>query len=40
LTDGRMTLNLYAGGHMMYLRAVSRAKLHADATKLYPVPPL
>jgi carboxypeptidase C (cathepsin A) len=40
LTDGRMTLNLYAGGHMMYLRAASRAKLHADAAKLYPVPPL
>ena len=40
LTDGRMTLNLYAGGHMMYLRAASRARLHADAAKLYPVPPL
>lgn len=40
LTDGRVTLNLYAGGHMTYLRAAARAKLHADAAKLYPVPPL
>jgi carboxypeptidase C (cathepsin A) len=40
LTDGRTTLNLYAGGHMMYMRAASRAKLHADAAKIYPVPPL
>ena len=40
LTDGRMSLNLYAGGHMLYLRAASRAKLHADAAKLFPVPPL
>ncbi|MEI6202162.1 MAG: hypothetical protein WCP68_09445 [Enhydrobacter sp.] len=40
LTDGRVTLNLYAGGHMMYTRAASRAKLHADAAKIYPVPPL
>jgi carboxypeptidase C (cathepsin A) len=40
LTDGRVTLNLYGGGHMMYLRAASRAKLHADAARIYPVPPL
>ncbi len=40
LTDGRVSFNLYAGGHMMYLRAVSRARLHADAAKLYPAPPL
>ena len=39
LTAGRVSFNLYAGGHMMYLRAVSRARLHADAAKLYPVPP-
>ncbi len=40
LIDGRVTLNLYAGGHMMYLRDGSRAKLHADAARLYPTPPL
>ena len=40
LTEGRVTLSLYAGGHMMYLRSASRARLHADAAKLYPVPPL
>lgn len=40
LTNGRVVQNLYAGGHMMYLRSKSRAKLHADAAKLYPVPPL
>ena len=40
LTAGRVTFNLYAGGHMMYLRTASRARLHADAAKLYPVPPL
>jgi carboxypeptidase C (cathepsin A) len=40
LTNGRVSFNLYAGGHMMYLRAASRARLHADAAKLYPVPPL
>ena len=39
LTDGRVSFNLYAGGHMMYLRAASRARLHADAAKLYPTPP-
>jgi carboxypeptidase C (cathepsin A) len=39
LTNGRVSFNLYAGGHMMYLRALSRARLHADAAKLYPVPP-
>jgi carboxypeptidase C (cathepsin A) len=39
LTAGRVSFNLYAGGHMMYLRALSRARLHADAAKLYPTPP-
>jgi carboxypeptidase C (cathepsin A) len=34
----RVTLNLYAGGHMMYTRAASRARLHADAGKMYPPP--
>ena len=39
LTAGRVTLNLYPGGHMMYLRAASRARLHADAAPLYsPLP--
>lgn len=36
LTVGRVTLSLHPGGHMMYLRAASRAKLHADAERLYP----
>lgn len=40
LTGGRVTFNLYPGGHMMYLRSASRARLHADAAKLYPSPPL
>jgi carboxypeptidase C (cathepsin A) len=39
LTRDRVSLNLYPGGHMMYLRSASRALLHADAAKLYPVPP-
>ncbi len=38
LTDGRVTMSLHAGGHMMYLRAMSRAGLHEDAAKLYPPP--
>jgi carboxypeptidase C (cathepsin A) len=39
LTAGRVTLKLYPGGHMMYLRAASRARLHADAALLYsPLP--
>jgi carboxypeptidase C (cathepsin A) len=39
LTAGRVTLNLYPGGHMMYLRPGSRARLHADAARLYsPLP--
>ncbi len=39
LTSGRVTLNLYPGGHMMYLRPGSRARLHADAARLYsPLP--
>ncbi|MBS0523196.1 MAG: hypothetical protein JSS04_06125 [Proteobacteria bacterium] len=38
LTAGRVSLSLHPGGHMMYLRAASRAGLHADAAKLYPAP--
>jgi carboxypeptidase C (cathepsin A) len=39
LTAGRVTLNLYPGGHMMYLRPGSRARLRADAARLYsPLP--
>jgi carboxypeptidase C (cathepsin A) len=38
LTDRRVTLALHPGGHMMYLRAESRAGLHEDAAKLYPAP--
>ena len=38
LTAGRVTMSLHPGGHMMYLRAVSRAGLHADAAKLFPTP--
>jgi carboxypeptidase C (cathepsin A) len=36
LTTGRVTLSLHPGGHMMYLRAASRAGLHADAARHYP----
>jgi carboxypeptidase C (cathepsin A) len=35
LTAGRVTMNVYPGGHMMYLRPGSRAHLHADAAWLY-----
>jgi carboxypeptidase C (cathepsin A) len=35
LTQDRVTLKLYAGGHMMYLRPASRAALHDDARTLY-----
>jgi len=38
LTKDRVSLSLHPGGHMMYLRAASRAGLHADAAKLYPAP--
>ena len=39
LTADRVTLNLYPGGHMMYLRPGSRARLRADAARLYsPLP--
>jgi carboxypeptidase C (cathepsin A) len=38
LTKDRVTLSLHPGGHMMYLRAASRAALHADAVLLYPPP--
>ncbi len=40
LTADRVTLNLYPGGHMMYLRPLSRGRLRADAAKLYPASPL
>lgn len=40
LTAGRVKFNTYVGGHMMYLRPASRARLHADAATLYPAPPL
>ncbi len=36
LTADRVSLNLYNGGHMMYLRAASRSRLRADAAKMYP----
>jgi carboxypeptidase C (cathepsin A) len=35
LTSDRVTVNLYPGGHMMYLRPGSRARLHTDAARLY-----
>jgi carboxypeptidase C (cathepsin A) len=35
LTGGRVAFGLHPGGHMMYLRATSRAGLHADAARLY-----
>jgi carboxypeptidase C (cathepsin A) len=35
LTRDRVTLALYAGGHMMYLRPASRAALHRDARAIY-----
>jgi len=35
LTRDRVTLALYAGGHMMYLRPASRAALHQDARAIY-----
>jgi carboxypeptidase C (cathepsin A) len=38
LTAGRVSLSLHRGGHMMYLRATSRAGLHADAARFYPMP--
>ena len=40
LTAGRVAFRLHAGGHMMYLRAASRAGLRRDAGTLYPAPPL
>jgi carboxypeptidase C (cathepsin A) len=35
LTRDRVTLALYTGGHMMYLRPASRAALHHDARAIY-----
>lgn len=39
LTADRVTLTLHPGGHMMYLRPVSRARLHIDAARLYSTVP-
>lgn len=38
LTRNRVTLSILPGGHMMYLRPVSRAGLRADAARIYPPP--
>jgi carboxypeptidase C (cathepsin A) len=38
LTRDRVTLKLYRGGHMMYLRSGSRADLHADMRGFYGPP--
>jgi carboxypeptidase C (cathepsin A) len=38
IVDGRVTLTLHPGGHMMYLRAASRAELHEAAARLYAAP--
>ncbi|HUH84439.1 MAG TPA: septum formation initiator [Stellaceae bacterium] len=35
LTGERVTLKLYPGGHMMYLRSASRHQLHDDAAAFY-----
>jgi carboxypeptidase C (cathepsin A) len=35
LTKGRVTVNLYSGGHMMYLRPESRAAMRNNAQALY-----
>ena len=35
VTRDRVTLKLYPGGHMMYLRPASRAALHADSRAVY-----
>jgi carboxypeptidase C (cathepsin A) len=35
VTDERVTLKLYPGGHMMYLRSGSRHQLHDDAQAFY-----
>ncbi|HTZ79136.1 MAG TPA: hypothetical protein VMC10_14565 [Stellaceae bacterium] len=35
VTRDHVTLKLYPGGHMMYLRPASRAALHADARAIY-----
>jgi carboxypeptidase C (cathepsin A) len=35
LVRNRVTLKLYPGGHMMYLRSPSRAALHKDARSIY-----
>ena len=35
LAGERVTLKLYPGGHMMYLRSASRHQLHDDAAAFY-----
>jgi carboxypeptidase C (cathepsin A) len=35
VTAERVTLKLYPGGHMMYLRSGSRRQLHDDAAAFY-----
>jgi len=35
LTQSRVELKLYSGGHMMYLRSASRHRLHGDAERFY-----
>ena len=35
LLGDRVTLSLYPGGHMMYIRTASRARLHAEAARMY-----
>jgi carboxypeptidase C (cathepsin A) len=31
----RLTLKLYRGGHMMYLRPATRRQLHGDVAEMY-----
>ncbi|MGO8914342.1 MAG: S10 family peptidase [Stellaceae bacterium] len=38
ITAERVTLKLYPGGHMMYLRSGSRRSLHDDAVSFYAAP--
>ena len=38
VTAERVTLKLYAGGHMMYLRSGSRRHLREDAAAFYAAP--
>jgi carboxypeptidase C (cathepsin A) len=38
VTAERVSLKLYPGGHMMYLRSLSRRRLHDDAASFYAAP--